>query len=116
VTFTYRGDGASQTVNSSSPCADGTVDDCLRPASISFKLHRSRGTRVVRVAAHVNGEPALTRSGRDLRRITLRGLPRDGRMGVRIVATHSTGAKVVSSRSWNGCAKTRPRVRVVRPR
>jgi hypothetical protein len=83
---------------------------------MSFKLHRSRGTRIVRVATYVNGSPAVSRSGRDLGRIKLTGLPRDGRMGVRIVATHSTGAKVVSSRSWNGCKKSRPRVRVVRPR
>ena len=121
VTFSYRADGVSQTVSATSPCTGETGPkppdgDCLRPERMSFKLHRRAGTRIVRVAAHVNGEPALTRSGRDLRRVTLRGLPRDGRMGVRIVATHSTGAKVVSSRSWKGCEKTKPRVRVVRPR
>jgi hypothetical protein len=89
---------------------------CLRPARIAFNLHRREGTRIVRVAAFVNGKRRLRRSGRDIRRIVLRRLPRRGRMRIRIVATHSTGAKVVSSRRWNGCRKRGPRTRVVRPR
>jgi hypothetical protein len=65
----------------------------------------------------VNGKRALRTSGRDINRITLRGLPRGGRMSVRIVATHNTGSKVVSTRSWNGCTKGKPRVRwIPRPR
>jgi hypothetical protein len=116
VTFTYR-DGRSYTVNTSSPCrAEATSDGCLRPSRIGFKLHRRRGARVVLVEAYVNGERVLRQSGDDIGRIELGGLPRDGRMGVRIVATHSTGSKVVSTRSWNGCDKTAPRVRVVRTR
>ncbi|HEX8067248.1 MAG TPA: hypothetical protein VF520_12085 [Thermoleophilaceae bacterium] len=87
---------------------------CLRPSSIAFKLHRVAGTRVVRVEAYANGRRRLRRSGRDVRRIELTRLPRGGRLAVRVVATHSTGAKVVSSRSWNGCRKGRLRVRVVR--
>ena len=121
VTFTYRADGESQTVSTSSPCVGGAGPkpggpDCVRRPSMSFNLHRRDGTRIVRVAAYVNGKPALSESGEDVRRVTLTGLPRTGRLGVRIVATHSTGSKVVSSRSWNGCNKTKPRVRVVRPR
>ena len=84
---------------------------CLRPAAVAFKLHRVRGTRVVRVEAFVNGRRALRGSGRDIKRITLRKLPRSGTMSVRIVATHSTGSKVVSTRKWNGCTKGKPRVR-----
>ncbi len=87
---------------------------CLRPSSVAFKLHRVRGTRVVRVDAFVNGRRALKRSGRDIRRVTLTGLPREGRMTVRIVATHSTGSKVISTRTWNRCRKGKPRSRVVR--
>ncbi|MDQ3933118.1 MAG: alpha/beta hydrolase [Actinomycetota bacterium] len=90
------------------------VSACMRPSTVAFKLHRMRGTRVVRVEAYVNGGRALRRSGRDLRRVKLTRLPRDGRMKVRIVATHSTGSKVVSTRSWDGCKKGKPRVWVVR--
>ena len=95
---------------------DGTAP-CLRPSSVAFKLHRVRGARVVRVEAFVNGRRALRTSGRDIYRIILRRLPRDGRMSVRIVATHNTGSKVVSARTWNGCTKGKPRVRrIPRPR
>jgi hypothetical protein len=90
---------------------------CLRPATIGFKLHRVEGTRVVRVVAYVNGGRKLLRTGRDVRRIELTKLARTGRMKVKIVATHDTGSKVVSTRSWNGCTKGRPTVRrIPRPR
>lgn len=89
---------------------------CLRPSTVAFGLHRVRGTRIVRIEAFVNGKRVARRSGRDIIRLKLRGLPRDGKMNVRIVTTHNTGSKVVSTRSWNGCRKGRPRVRVVRGR
>jgi ABC-2 type transport system ATP-binding protein len=99
------------------PATEPVVRPCLRPSRIGFKLHRVAGTRVVRVDAYVNGKRKLVRRGRDLRRVELAGLPRRGSMKVRIVATHDTGSKVVSSRSWNGCAKGKPKVRrVPRPR
>jgi hypothetical protein len=86
-------------------------EECLRPATIGFKLHRSARNRVVRVEASVNGKRKLARGGRDLRRVELTKLPRTGRMTIRIVATHNTGSRVVSSRTWNGCRKGRPSVR-----
>jgi hypothetical protein len=86
---------------------------CLRPATVGFKLHRVEGTRVVRVEAFVNGRRTLRRSGRDVRRIELSGLPREGKLTVRIVATHSTGSKMISTRSWTGCRKGKPTVRSV---
>ena len=99
------------------PTTEPVVRSCLRPSRIGFKLHRVEGTRVVRVEAFVDGKRKLVRRGRDLRRIELSKLPRTGRMRVRIVATHDTGSKVVSTRSWNGCVKGRPSVRrVPRPR
>ena len=84
---------------------------CLRSPTIGFKLHRVEGTRVVRVEATVNGKRRLRQTGRDIRRITLRNLKRGGRMTIRIVATHNTGSRVVSTRTWNGCTKSKPRVR-----
>ena len=79
-----------------------------------FKLHRVPGTRIVRAEAFVNGKRVLMRRARDLREITL-DLPATGRLKVRIVATHTSGAKVVSTRSYDGCTKTKPVTRVVRP-
>jgi pimeloyl-ACP methyl ester carboxylesterase len=92
------------------------VEQCLRRSSYGFKLHRVRGTRIRRVAAYVNGKLALRQSGRDIARVTLTGLPRGGRMTVRIVATHSSGSKVESTRTWDGCKKGKPRVRRIRRR
>lgn len=88
-----------------------SVQQCLRRSSYSFKLHRVRGTKIRRVAAYVNGGLVLRQKGRDIGRITLTGLPRGGKMTVRIVATHSSGTKIESTRAWDGCRKGRPRVR-----
>jgi hypothetical protein len=92
------------------PFGDSSDGDCLRPARIGFKLHRKEGSRIVRVVAYVNGRRTVDRRARDMRRVELSKLPRTGRMKVRIVATHVTGSKVVSTRSWDGCVKSRPRV------
>ena len=90
--------------------------ECKRPSKLSFELHRGPRTRVVRVEVFANGDRKLVRTGRDLRRVDLTGLPRDGRLHVRITATHSNGSRVVSTRTWNGCKKGKPRVRLVRRR
>jgi hypothetical protein len=91
----------------------GSGGPCLRPAKIGFKLHRIAGTRIVRVEAFVNGKRALKRSGTDIRRIELAGLTRTGKLNVRIVATHNTGSKVISTRSWDGCKKGKPTLQTV---
>jgi pimeloyl-ACP methyl ester carboxylesterase len=84
---------------------------CRRKSAIRFKLRRTQGRRIVRVVAYVNGKRKLRRSGRDIRRVTLRRLPRTGRMSVRIVATDHTGDKLISTRRWDGCRKGKPRMR-----
>jgi hypothetical protein len=86
---------------------------CRRPAKVAFKLHRVEGTRIVEVVAFVNGQRRLRRTGHDIHRIVLRGLRRTGRLRIRIVATHSTGAKVVSRRSWRGCRKSKVHLHVI---
>ena len=87
---------------------------CLRPSRVPFKLHRVKGTRIVGVTAYVNGKRRLRRRGHDIKRVVLGRLPRGRHLKVRIVATHSTGAKVVSVRTWNGCKKGKPRLRLIR--
>jgi hypothetical protein len=93
--------------------ASGSDSGCLRSATLGFKLHRVEGTRVVKVEAFANGKRRLRQSGRDIKRITLKGLKRGGKLTIRIVATHNTSAKVVSTRTWNGCTKGKPRVRLI---
>jgi hypothetical protein len=91
----------------------GSTGGCLRSATLGFKLHRVEGTRVVKVEAFANGKRRLRQSGNDIKRITLTGLKRSGKLTIRVVATHNTGARVVSTRTWNGCKKGKPRVRAI---
>ena len=91
----------------------GATGGCLRRSTVGFKLHRVAGTRVVRVDAFANGRRVLKRTGKDVRRIELTGLKRNGKLNIRIVATHNTGAKVVSTRTWKDCVKGKPRVRAI---
>ena len=86
---------------------------CRRPSRIAFRLHHVRGARIVRVVAFVNGRRVVRRSAYHITKLTLIRLPRDGKMTVRIVATHSSGSKIVSTRTWNGCKKGKPRLRRV---
>jgi hypothetical protein len=87
---------------------------CPQRRKSRFKLHRVPHTRIVRVEAFVNGKRTLVRTGRDVRSVTL-DLPAGGKLVVRIVATHTSGAKVISTRTYDGCSKGRPVTRVVRP-
>ena len=83
---------------------------CVDTRKFSFRLHSRRGSRIVRVEVFLNGRRILRRSGRDLRRVTLRRLPQ-GRFTVRIVATRRNGSQLTSTRTYRGCRKGRPRTR-----
>lgn len=96
--------------------SSGDPASCRRPSRFRFKLHRVPGTRVVRVDLFVDGKRRLRRAGRDVRRVAVAGLRRTGKLRIRIVATHNTGSKVVSTRSWNGCRKSGPKNRLIRRR
>ena len=65
----------------------------------------------MKVAIYVNGKLKLLRRGHNIARVTLRRLPR-GRFKVRIVATQSTGGRVISTRTYRGCKKGPPHTRV----
>ena len=83
---------------------------CVDRRRFAFRLHHYRRARVVRVRVYVNGRRTLTRRGRDLKRVTIRRLPRR-RFTVKIVSTQSTGSQLVSSRTYTGCTKGKPRTR-----
>ena len=86
---------------------------CQRRTTVDFRLHRVPGTRVTRVEAFVNGKRRLVQKGHDIQKIVVSGLPATGPLTVRIVATHSGGAKVVSTRTWHGCKKGPPHMTVI---
>jgi hypothetical protein len=83
---------------------------CVDRRKYSFRLHHPRGARVVAVKVFVNGKRKVARRGRDIKRVTIRRLPRR-KFRVRIVTTFSNGSKRVSTRTYKGCAKTKPQTR-----
>jgi hypothetical protein len=83
---------------------------CVDTRRFGFKLHHAVGARIVRVAVYVNGKKKLSLRGKDIKRVTIARLPRK-RFVVRIVSTSSTGARLVSTRVYHGCKKTRPTTR-----
>jgi dienelactone hydrolase len=83
---------------------------CVDRRRFTFKLHHARRSRVVDVVVYVNGKRRLHRRGRDIRRVTLKRLPQK-RFRVRIVATQSGGSKLISTRTYRGCRKSRPTTR-----
>jgi hypothetical protein len=88
----------------------GAGTKCVDRRKFTFRLHHAPNARVVRVRAYVNGKRKLTRRGHSIRKLTLRRLPK-GKFKVRIVATQNTGSKLVSTRTYRGCRKSRPKTR-----
>jgi hypothetical protein len=83
---------------------------CVDTRKWSFRLHHSRKSRVVSVVAYVNGKRKMSRRGTSISRVTLKRLPQKT-FKVRIVATQSNGTRLISSRTYRGCKKGRPRGR-----
>jgi hypothetical protein len=81
---------------------------CVDRRRYTFRLRPPRGARVVRVQVFVNGKRKVARKGRNIKQVTIRRLPR-AKFRVRVVSTFSNGSKRVSTRTYKGCAKTRPR-------
>ncbi|MEA2470090.1 MAG: hypothetical protein QOE38_1089 [Thermoleophilaceae bacterium] len=80
---------------------------CVDRRRFSFRLHHARGARVVSVVVYVNGHVKKRVRGHDIKRVTIPRLPRK-KFTVRIVATQSTGSKLISVRHYKGCKKGRP--------
>ena len=80
---------------------------CVDRRKFTFKLHHARRSRVVDVVAYVNGKRKLHKHGRRIERLTLKRLPKR-KFTVKIVATQSRGSKLISTRTYRGCTKSRP--------
>jgi hypothetical protein len=74
----------------------------------SFKLRQPRGGRIVSVAVYVNGRRVIKKRAHRIGRVTLRRLPL-GTFEVKLVARASFGRRIVSTRTYRGCKKSRPR-------
>ncbi len=80
---------------------------CVDRRKFAFTLHHARRARVVAVDLFVNGKRKIHRRGHDIKRVVLKRLPR-GKFRVKIVATQSGGSKLISTRTYRGCTKSRP--------
>jgi hypothetical protein len=58
----------------------------------------------------VNGKRRLSLRGKDIRRVTLTRLPQT-KFVVKVVATQNTGSRLISTRTYTGCKKSRPHTR-----
>jgi hypothetical protein len=110
--YAYVGFGDSQSGSTRAALAQvalplAAAPPCVDRRKFRFKLHHARRARVVKVEVFINGRRELSRRGRDIRSITLRRLPRRV-FHVKIVATQSSGSKLISTRTYRGCTKTRP--------
>jgi hypothetical protein len=107
-----KSDGATDVVLGGCEQALGlpSASRCVDTRKFSFRLHHPRRARIVAVEAFVNGKRVARRRGRNITRITLTRLPQRA-FKVKIVATQSTGSQLISTRTYRGCAKTRPRTR-----
>jgi YVTN family beta-propeller protein len=85
-----------------------TKPACVDRRSFRFKL-RGPG-RVTKVEVFVNGVRKVRKSGRSLRFVTLRELPKR-RFVVKVVSTYANGKQRESVRTYRGCKKSKPRTR-----
>ncbi len=88
---------------------------CVDRRKFSFRLHHARRARVVDVRVYINGKRIIHRRGKNIVRVTLKRLPQR-KFKVKIVARQSGGSSLVSTRTYRGCRKSRPRTRRVHHR
>jgi hypothetical protein len=88
---------------------------CIDRRKFTFHLHHNHGARVIKVKVYVNGRRKLVKRGHNIRKITIRRLPR-GHFRVKIVTTQSNGARSTSVRTYRGCRKGRPHTHGTHPR
>jgi hypothetical protein len=74
---------------------------CAPPAELTFRLHHSRGARVVRASATVVGSPGVVRRGRALKHIAIRR-PEPAEFSVRVASVDSSGARSTRTYDYTG--------------
>ena len=100
--------GAAQLVRGVGVCSAGN--------RLRFRINRVPGGRVVKVVVSINGRRILAQRGRDLRSLSLRRPTGSRLLRVRIVTTNNRGGRVITVRSFIGCARTPVRGHVRRHR
>jgi hypothetical protein len=98
-------------VSGPDPLGLPSARDCIDRRRFSFRLNHPKRTRIVRVDSYVNGKLVQRKRGRHIARVTLKKLPKKKRLTVRIHAFHSSGSEVISTRTYRGCKKGKPKTK-----
>jgi hypothetical protein len=83
---------------------------CVDTRKFSFRLRNTPGRRAVRAEVFVNNKRKKVFTGTDVKRITIKKLPKK-KFKVQILVTSDNGAQRVSSRTYKGCKKSRATTR-----
>ena len=75
---------------------------CVSGRQLTVPVGRPKGTKVAKATALVNGKRFLSRSGSDVRRLTLTGLPGKA-FGLKVVARLGSGRMVLGSHRYKPC-------------
>jgi hypothetical protein len=84
--------------------------NCSDRRKFRFFIHHAKNARAVEVVLYVNGKRRLRKRGSDIRKVTLKKLPK-GKFTVRIQVFQSKGGSTISERKYNGCRKGAPKTR-----
>ena len=87
---------------------------CVDRRKFSFKIHQPPKQRIVNVQVYINGKLRYSKRGKKVKRVTIKRLPSKGSYKVRIVALTNRGHRVISTRIYRNCKKSRPTTRVKR--
>lgn len=85
---------------------------CIDARSFSFRIHRPRGRRIVRVDAYIGARrigSVRARRGRSVARLVLPTQPQ-GRFTLKIVARTNDRRRIVTLRTYDGCRQGAPHV------
>jgi hypothetical protein len=77
---------------------------CVKNGRLRIRPRRPAGTRVVHLRVFVNKKKKVDRSGKSIKRLTVRGLSKR-HFRLRVVGTYNDGARILSKRKYRGCTK-----------
>jgi hypothetical protein len=98
------------TATTETPAAQPAEVQCSATRKFTFPLHHARGQRVVQAVVIVNGKKVKTVKGRNLKTVSIDQSP-VAVLTVKIIATQSSGSKIISQRTYGACEKSKPRLR-----
>lgn len=81
---------------------------CIDRRKFAFHFRRPVGY-VVRAQVFVNNVPVQTKRGKPLLGLKIKKLPNSGRFKVKIIATQNNGTKLITTRKYTVCKKTKPK-------